>query len=105
MENDKIQESMNMIAFGGQAKNLVFEALREARGGDFERAQILLDEADEALNQSHQSHTNLLFYDAEHGDLTLNLFMVHAADHLNSASMIRELANEMIEMIKEIRRD
>ncbi len=104
MNNDHVQEIMKVISHSGQAKSFIFESLALARKGDFTGANAVLVKADEELVVSHQAQTNLLFYDAEHNDLVVTLLMVHAADHMNSAETIRDLANELIEIIKEIKK-
>ncbi len=98
-----IEECMNMIAHGGEAKSFALLAIQQAREGNFEESEKSLELSDKALVLSHQAHTNLLFYDAEHQDLNVTILMVHAADHLNGAETIRELAIEMVLLHKEVK--
>lgn len=98
---DVIGECMNMIAYSGEAKSLAIQAIRLARKKDFEEAFKIMEKANESLNKAHQSHTELLVYEANNNDLNVSLFMVHSADHLNSADTVKILAEEMIEILKE----
>ena len=66
---DGIEKSMEIIAFGGQGKSLAMTAIQKARAGEFEEAEALMKEAHEAIVKCHQSHSELLFYDAENQDL------------------------------------
>lgn len=100
---DVIQECMNMIANGGEAKSLAMQAISQARVGKFKEAEESLKLSDKALIKSHQAHTTLLFHDAEHQDLKVSILMVHAADHLSSAETVRILAEDMIELYREVK--
>lgn len=100
---DAVQECMSMIAHAGEAKSLALLAIQQARENAFGDAAETLKRADDALILSHQAHVNLLFHDAQHQDLQVTIFMVHAADHLSSAETIRALADEMILLHKEVK--
>lgn len=101
---DVIQECMNMIAYGGEAKSLALLAIQQAREKNFQESKESLRKCDEALLKSHQAHTNLLVQEAQGQELTITIFMLHAADHLGSAETIRALADEMILLHKEIKK-
>lgn len=100
---DVIQECMAMTSFGGEAKSLAMIAIRQAREGIFEDAENSLKEAQAALAKSHASHSRLLSHDAEHEDIRVSVFMMHAADHLCAAETVKALAEEMILLYKEVR--
>lgn len=101
---DVIQECMNMIAYGGEAKSLALLAIQQAREKNFQESKESLKKCDEALLKSHQAYTNLLVQEAQGQELTITIFMLHAADHLGSAETIRALADEMILLHKEIKK-
>jgi len=94
---------MEIIAYGGEGKSLAMQAIQKARAGNFQEAENLLKQADAAITKSHQHHSELLFYEADHNDLQISMLLIHAADHLTSADIIREMAEELIYMYKEIR--
>ncbi len=98
---DAIQECMKMTSFGGEAKSLAIQAIRLARKGAFQESEQTMQKAQEALVKGHQAHMELLSYDANTGDLRVTIFMVHAADHLNAAETVYDLAEEMILLYKE----
>ena len=97
---DIIQECMQMTSYGGEAKSLAMLAIKQAREGDFVLAEESLSKAEEAIQKSHRAHTELLRNDAENEGMQVSLFMVHAADHLTSAEIIRDLAGEFIYLHK-----
>jgi len=100
---DAIEKSMEIIASGGEGKSFGMMAIQQARAGQFDEAERSLKLSQEAIVKGHQAHSELLFYDAEHQDLAVTMLMVHAADHLTSAETVKELAEEIIYMYKEIR--
>ena len=93
---DSTQECMEMIANAGEAKTLALKALALAGQNEFEEAEKVLCEAEEALNKAHQAHTALLFYDAQNQDLKVTILMMHAGDHLNSADTIKILVEQLV---------
>jgi PTS system cellobiose-specific IIA component len=99
---DVIQECMEMISYGGDAKSLALLAIKQSREGKPEEAAATMEKAEESLAKSHRAHTNLLSYDAENQDLQVTIFMVHAADHLNAAETIFVLAKELIFLHEEV---
>ncbi|MFZ7132572.1 MAG: PTS lactose/cellobiose transporter subunit IIA [Eubacteriales bacterium] len=98
-----IEKSMEIIANGGEGKSLAMMSIQEARAGNYIEAEECLKQAEKAVDKAHQAHTELLFYDAEHQDLNVTMFLVHAADHFTAAYTIKELAKEIIFMYKEMR--
>ena len=54
----------------------------------------------QALEKSHQAQTNLLCREAEAEDIKVSVFMLHAANHLSSAQVIFQLAEEIIYLHK-----
>jgi len=98
---DIIHECMQMTSYGGEAKSQALIAIRQAREGDFKKADESMEKSAAALQKSHQAHTNLVRYEADEEDLKVSLFMVHAADHLSSADVIHLMAEELIYLHKE----
>lgn len=102
---DPVEKSMEIIANGGEGKSYAMTSIQQARAGKYEEAKESLKNAKESILKSHLAHSELLFYDANHQDLQLSLLMVHAADHLTGADIIQNLAEELIYMYKEMRKD
>ncbi|WP_124059537.1 PTS lactose/cellobiose transporter subunit IIA [Vaginisenegalia massiliensis] len=92
----------NLISNGGNAKGLVYEALKSAEEGDFDQAQALLDEADEFLKVAHQTQTDLLHQEAQGQHHELSILFVHAQDHLMTALEVRSMADGMIRLYKRL---
>ena len=89
-----------IISTGGTAKGLAYEALAAAENGDFEEAEKLLKEADEALNQAHKVQTDIIQAEARGENTEVSVLFVHAQDHLMTAIEARNLIEKMIKMYK-----
>mgnify|MGYP003622861569 CR=1 FL=1 len=79
---------------GGQPQRQI----REAREGNIEEARKLLVLADEDLHSAHRAQTQLLTQEARGNAVAVNVILVHAQDHLTGAMLIRDLAEEFIEL-------
>ena len=94
---------MNLIVNCGEARSKAMEAMTSAREGSFKEAEEQLEEADVKLNLAHKVQTNLIVQEAGGTPVKVTLLMVHAQDHLMNAITVRELANEIIEIQKQLR--
>lgn len=104
MDQEKqLEIVMELIAYAGEAKSKAFEAVSLARKGDIAGAREMAAQAEQAANQAHNRHSDLLVYDANHEDLRLNMLTVHGADHLTGADISTEMAREMIEIYAELK--
>lgn len=92
-----------IISSSGEAKSHVFEALRESRSGNFDKAADLLKAADEELKKAHEIQTDLLQAEAAgHTGDQISLLMVHSQDHLMTTMLARDMADEIVALSKEL---
>lgn len=89
-----------IITAGGTAKGLAYEALDAAEKGNYEEADRLLKESDEALHQAHTVHTDIIQAEARGEHTEVSLLFVHAQDHLMTAIEAASLIKKMIKMYK-----
>ena len=94
MENNLDLETIAMTLVGnaGEGRSLAYEALNEAKKGNFDRAEELLKES--------QKKTQLICNEADGKKTDMSLLMVHAQDHLMTSILARELITELIEIYK-----
>ena len=59
-------------------------------------------EADGDLHQAHDFQTKMLQDEARGNAIPLNIILVHAQDHLTGAILVRDLADEFIEINKRL---
>ena len=95
---------MELIVNAGNARSLSIEAIRAAREGDYEKADSLLAECDQAMNDAHNVQTELIQQELNGEKQPLSLLAVHAQDHVMNAMTVRDLALEIIAMSKELRK-
>ena len=91
---------MQLITHGGNTRSASIQAIREARNGNFESADALLAQANEQMNEAHQAQTQLIFAETNGNPVPLSLLMVHAQDHVMNAMTVKDLASEMVAMMK-----
>ncbi|WP_294704587.1 PTS lactose/cellobiose transporter subunit IIA [uncultured Fusobacterium sp.] len=94
--------AMELVGNAGEARSLAFEALAEAKKGNFEKAEELLNQSKEASLKAHHTQTELICNEADGNKVEIGLLMVHAQDHLMTSILARELISEMIEMYKKL---
>ena len=94
-EQETLMAAMGLIANGGNAKSLAFEAIRLAKKGDIEGAR-------EKLKESDKSQTNMLTKEAQGDHMHVTLLVVHSQDHLMNAITFRDLAGEMVDLYEKL---
>ncbi len=101
MSEDFDSVVMELVVNAGDGRSLAIQAIREARAGRFQEAQQLIDQCQEALIRCHESQTELIQSELQGNSIPMSLLMVHAQDHIMNAMTVKDLAVEMIEMLKE----
>ena len=91
---------MEAIVQAGDARSLALQAVREAGKGNCAEAERLLEECDAAMLRAHEVQTSLIRAELEGRPVQMNLLMVHAQDHVMNAMTIKDLASEIIEILK-----
>ena len=97
------EESMEMISFGivaaaGQARSLAMESIKAAREGKFDEARQTLEESRTAGLAAHDEQTKLLSREAGGDHVPVDILLVHSQDHLMTAMLCQDLAEEIINL-------
>ena len=100
-------EGLELIAFQiisavGTARSCYIEAIQAAKSGDYEDAQKLIAEGDEAFVEGHDAHAGLLQQEAAGTGSVVNLLILHAEDQLMSAEGFKTIAQEFIEVYQRL---
>ncbi|MEL4357829.1 MULTISPECIES: PTS lactose/cellobiose transporter subunit IIA [unclassified Luteococcus] len=98
MDPADYEVAFKIISVAGNAKSCAMMAIRESREGNLEEAQKLLAEADTDLHSAHDYQTKMLSQEARGNAVPLNIILIHAQDHLTGAMLVRDLADEFIEL-------
>lgn len=91
-----------IITSVGSAKSYYLEAINEAKKGNFEKSEILIEDGEKDFLEGHKVHTELVQRDARGEDVKLTLILMHAEDQLMTADSFKILAKEFIEIYKRI---
>ncbi len=104
MTNEEVQmAAFEIILNSGNSRTTVHEAFAAMREGDNDKASELLESANEELLLAHKAQTHLLQEYAGGTEITIEIIMVHAQDHLMTTMTLREVAIEMLELYKRIK--
>lgn len=93
----------NLVVHGGDAKSLAIEAIEAARRGDFDRADDLMRQSTDALNEAHGFQTARIRQEVA-GDShePVTLLMVHGQDHLMNAITVHDLADQIVGLCRQL---
>ncbi len=94
--------SMKIIASVGAARSMYIEAIHSASKRNFEHAQKLMKQGDEAYQQGQQAHTKLLQEEAAGKETYMTILLAHAEDQLMSAESFKILSEEFITVYREM---
>lgn len=94
--------AMTLIAHSGDARSLAFRALQAAKENNFEEADHLMKESQEAATKAHQGQTDLLIAEANGEKPEINVLLIHSQDHLMTSMLAQEMVAEMIELYKKL---
>ncbi|GGB60536.1 PTS cellobiose transporter subunit IIA [Virgibacillus dakarensis] len=98
---DTITETaFQIILYAGNGKSNAMEAIQEAKTGNFDKAEKLIEEAGTELGKAHDFQTKFLQEEASGEGTSVNVILVHSQDHLMTAMTVRDLAVEIIEIYR-----
>ena len=100
LENGPEMISFGIIAHAGDARSYAFGALAAAKAGNFEEAESLLKQSNDAAVEAHHMQTELLINEANGDKTPVDVLLVHAQDHLMTSMLAVELMKELIEIYK-----
>ncbi|MHB9781561.1 PTS lactose/cellobiose transporter subunit IIA [Streptococcus sp. 10F2] len=89
-----------IVAYAGDARSRLLEALNAAQSGDYERAETLVEEASECIVQAHQAQTSLLQKEAAGESLAYSVTLMHGQDHLMTTLLLKDLMKHLIALYK-----
>lgn len=92
-----------IIASSGAAKSYFMVAIDAAKAGNFEEAEENMKQGEEAMNQGHEPHVSLIQKEAAGTPTEPSLLLIHAEDQMMGAEQFKVLAEQMIDLYKELR--
>lgn len=101
-QNEELEmQVFQIISAVGAARSCYIEAIHAAKDRDYEQAAELLKKGDVSFAEGHDSHLELLGREAE-GEAVACLLVMHAEDQLMSVEAFKLVAQELIDVYKEI---
>lgn len=94
---------MGLVVDGGNARSFAMEAIHAAKSGQFEEASEKLEQCNQALIQAHHAQTELIQSEISGDHIQVQLLMVHAQDHLMDAFVVRDLAQEIVDLYRALK--
>ena len=89
-----------IVAFAGDARSRLMEALAAAQKGDYAKAEELVEAANACIVEAHHAQTSLLQKEAAGEDLAFSVTLMHGQDHLMTTLLLKDMMNHMIELYK-----
>ena len=99
-KEDVTMIGFEIVAYAGDARTKLLNALQKAQNGEFEETEKLIQEAEECLLQAHKAQTEMIQKEAGGEDLELGFIMVHGKDHLMTTILLKELMKHLVELYK-----
>ncbi len=104
MDNEKIYEvAFQIIVHAGESRSLSSEAMDAAENYDFEKAEDLLNKANQEFLNCHEIQTELLTNEANGEKNDINVILIHSQDHLTMATMAMDNAKRWIKINKKMK--
>ena len=94
--------AFQIISSVGPPRSWYLEPTHAAKKRDYEEAENLIKEGDEAFIEGHDAHAGLLQKEASGEGNTVNLLILHAEDQLMSAEAFKTISLEFIDAYKRI---
>lgn len=89
-----------IVAYAGDARSKLLEALNAARTGDFAQAEALVAAAEECIVLAHNAQTSLLQKEAAGEDLAYSVTLMHGQDHLMTTLLLKDMMAHILELYK-----
>lgn len=101
MDKEKVAMiGFEVVAYAGEARSKLIEAMTEAEKGEFDQASQLVEEANKSLIEAHHSQTKMLAAEASGENIELGFIMVHAQDHLMTTLLLKDVIHHLFNIYK-----
>lgn len=102
MDDTKYLDAFQIIMNAGNSKSAAFMAIEAARKGNFEEAESKIKEAESEMKAAHQTQIDMIRQEASGTPVDVNIILVHAQDHLTMAMLSNDLAEQFIDLYRQI---
>lgn len=89
-----------IVAYAGDARSKLLDALKLAQQGQVEQAEALIEKADEYINKAHKAQADLLAQEASGQEIPYSVTMMHGQDHLMTTILLKDVMHHFMELYK-----
>ena len=101
MNREEVQLlGFEIVAYAGDARSKILEALTAAQEGEYDKAESLIEEGNQCIADAHRAQTSLLQKEAQGDDIAYSVTMMHGQDHLMTTILLKDLMKHLIELYK-----
>ena len=101
MNREEVQLlGFEIVAYAGDARSKLLEALTAAKNGELDKAEELTEEANECIANAHKAQTSLLAKEAQGEDIAYSVTMMHGQDHLMTTLLLKDLMKHLLELYR-----
>ena len=96
------QQIIGIISTAGESKAKSFEALREVKEGNYQKARELIAESGKIDLAAHNIQTKLIQAEMDPTAIKpeISLLMVHAQDHYMTSQLARDVISVLIDVFE-----
>lgn len=87
-----------VISASGTAKGLAYEALDKGECGEFQKANVLLCEANKYIDEAHKIQRDLIIDEVNGNAVEISTLLIHAQDHFMIALEVINLVERMLKL-------
>lgn len=91
-----------IVAYSGDARTALMNAMQKASEGKITEAKKLVKEAEESINAAHNEQTKLLSAEAGGDDMDVTFIMVHGQDTLMTTMLLKDQMKTIIDQYERI---
>jgi len=99
---NRFKREFEIILSAGDSKTSSIEAIEKAKVFEFEEAWTLIRKSENEMVAAHQYEKDLITEEANNCGNQYGVLMMHAQDHLMTAIIFLEMAQQMIKIYEEL---
>ena len=89
-----------IVAYAGEARSNLLQALKEAKKGDFDNVDELIEKANQSILLAHKTQTEMLTKESAGEDVEIGFIMVHGQDHLMTTMLLKDIIENLIDIYR-----
>lgn len=92
--------AFEIIAYSGDARSKLLEAVKNAKNKNIEQCNLLIEEAKQCLTDAHNAQTKMIVAEARGENLDVGFLTVHAQDHLMTTLLLQDIIENLLDIYR-----